>query len=98
MIDTPIFFGRNRDLGTISVYIGFWTSAVNHPYMCIYRIYICFPLISTPILRGVIIIQQKNSFLGVIFDEGHDFEGPRAPNAHLDTVLTKPVTPLGHPL
>ena len=25
--------------------------------------------------------------------EGHDFEGPRASKAHIDTVLTKPVTP-----
>ena len=37
-------------------------------------------------------------FLGVSFDEDHDFEGPRSPKAHLDTVLTKPVTPPGHPL
>ena len=39
------------------------------------------------------IIQTKNPFPGVIFDEDqdHDFEGPRAPKAHLDTVLTKPV-------
>jgi hypothetical protein len=29
----------------------------------------------------------------VIFDEDYDFEGPRAPKAHLDTVLAKPVTP-----
>jgi hypothetical protein len=31
--------------------------------------------------------------IGVIFDEDYDFEGPRAPKAHLDTVLAKPVTP-----
>ena len=30
--------------------------------------------------------QQKKSFLGVVFDVDHDFEGPRAPKAHLDTV------------
>jgi hypothetical protein len=29
----------------------------------------------------------------VIFDEDYDFEGPRAPKAHLDTVLAEPVTP-----
>ena len=34
----------------------------------------------------------------MIFDEDHDFEGPRAPKAHLDTVLTKPVVPPEHPL
>ena len=28
----------------------------------------------------------------------HDFEVPRGPKAHLDTVLSKPVTPPGHPL
>ena len=38
---------------------------------------------------GVIFIQPEIPFLGVIFDEDHDFEGPRAPRAHLDTVLTK---------
>ena len=31
--------------------------------------------------------------MGVIFDVDHDFKGPRAPKAHLDTVLTKTVTP-----
>jgi hypothetical protein len=36
--------------------------------------------------------------MGVIFDEDHDFEGPRAPKAHLDTVLTKRVTPPGQAL
>jgi hypothetical protein len=46
----------------------------------------------------VIIIQPKHTFLGVIFDEGHDFEGRRAPKAHLDTVLTKPVAPPGQAL
>ena len=33
----------------------------------------------------------------MVFDVSHDFEGPRAPKAHLDTVLDKPVTPPGHP-
>ena len=36
----------------------------------------------------MIIIQPKKPFMGVIFDEDHDFEGPRAPKAHPDTVLT----------
>ena len=44
------------------------------------------PLINTPYPERVIISQQKTSFLGVVFDGDHDFEGPRAPNAHLDTV------------
>ena len=44
------------------------------------------PLINTPTQRGVIISQTKTSFLGVVFDEDHDFEGPRAPKAHLYTV------------
>ena len=38
------------------------------------------------------IIQPKTSFLRVVFDGAHDFEGPRAPKAHLDTVKYKPVT------
>ena len=40
-------------------------------------------------------------FLGVVFDVDHDFEGPRAPKAHLDTVnrnlldhLRRPFIPL----
>ena len=36
----------------------------------------------------MIIIQPKTSFLGVVFDVDHDFEGPRAPKAYLDTVNT----------
>ena len=56
------------------------------------------PLINTPPPpEGVIISQPKTSFLGVVFDVDHDFEGPRAPKAHLDTVLDKPVTPPGPP-
>ena len=35
--------------------------------------------------------------MGVIFDVDHDFEGPRAPKAHLDTVMNKPVIPPGPP-
>ena len=54
-----------------------------------------FPLINTPHPEGVIISQPNTSFLGMIFDVDHDFEGPRSPRAHLDTVLgsqgTKPV-------
>ena len=50
------------------------------------RTYILCPLINTPTQRGVIISQPKTSFLGVVFDVDHDFEGPRAPKAHLDTV------------
>ena len=45
-------------------------------------------MISQPIFR----------FLVAVFDVDHDFEGPRGPKAHLDTVLAKPVTPPGHPL
>ena len=48
--------------------------------------YILYPLINTPTQRGVIISQPKTSFLGVVFDVDHDFEGLRAPKAHLDTV------------
>ena len=33
----------------------------------------------------------------MVFDVDHDFEGPRAPKAHLGTVLTKPVTPPAPP-
>ena len=40
---------------------------------------------------GVIISQPKTSFLGVVFDGDHGFEGPRAPKAHLDTVKYEPV-------
>eukprot|EP00964_Phaeocystis_antarctica_P090236 scaffold57702_cov57-Phaeocystis_antarctica.AAC.2 len=61
------------------------------------RTYTC-PLINTvPHPRGVIISQPILRLLGVIFDGDHDFEGPRSPIAHPDTVLRKPVTPPGHP-
>ena len=46
-----------------------------------------FPLINTPTPEGMIISQPIFRFLGVIFDRDHDFEGPRSPKAHLDTVL-----------
>ena len=39
---------------------------------------------------GVIISQPKTSFLGVVFDVDHDFEGPRAPKAVSYTHLTLP--------
>jgi len=91
--DTPYFFRRNRDLGTISVYVGYRDARCK--YMVIIYIY---PLINTPSpTQGVIISQPIFRFLGVIFDGDHDFEGPRSPTAHLDTVLMKPVTPPGHP-
>ena len=42
--------------------------------------------------------QPKIPFLGVVFDVDHDFEGLRAPKAHLATVLTNPVTSPGQAL
>ena len=75
MNDTPYSFCRNRDLGTISVYIG---STVDHPYMnmcmhmrmCMHRyvIHICFPLINTPNLRGGD-NKPTDPFMGVSFEE-----------------------------
>ena len=48
MNDIPYFSRRNRDLGTISVYIeGIVTSAVYHPTICIYELLIYCPLINT---------------------------------------------------
>ena len=47
--------------------------------------------------EGVIISQPKTSFLGVVFDVDHDFEGHRAPKAHPDTVLTNLSHHLGTP-
>ena len=91
--DTPYFFRRNRDLGTISVYVGYRDVRCLPP-TCTYmvRTNILYPLINTPPPpEGVIISQPKTSFLGVVFDVDHDFEGPRAPKAHPDTVLNKPV-------
>ena len=60
------------------------------------RVYI-FPLINTPTPRGVIISQPIFGFLGVVFDVDHDFEGPRSPKAHLDTVLRNLSIHLGTP-
>ena len=72
------------------------TSAVYHPYVYMYgfmvRTYI-FNIPQPP--RGEILIQPIFRFLGVIFDGDHDFEGPRSPKSHLDTVLRKLVTPPG---
>ena len=80
--DTPYFSRRNRDLGTISVYVwGMVTSAVYHPYMYICRKYNIVSAINTPTPEGVIISQPKTSFLGVVFDVDHDFEGPREPHS-----------------
>ena len=57
------------------------------------------PLINTPTPRGGDNHPTENIVSGgVVFDVDHDFEGPRAPKAHLDTVLTKPVTPPGQAL
>ena len=56
-----------------------------------------FPLINTPTPEGVIISQPIFRFLGVIFDGDHDFEGPRSPSAHLDTVLRNLSSLLGRP-
>ena len=62
------------------------TSAVYPLYIYMVSICILYPPINTPTQRGVIISQPKTSSLGVVFDVDHDFEGPRAPKAHLDTV------------
>ena len=45
----------------------------------------------------MIISQPKTSFLAVVFDVDHDFEGPRAPKAHLDTVNRNLLDHLGRP-
>ena len=45
----------------------------------------------------MIISQPKTSFLGVVFDGDHDFEGPRAPKAHLGTVNTNLTHHLSRP-
>ena len=45
----------------------------------------------------MIISQPKTSFLGVVFDGDRDFEGPRAPKAHLDTVNTNLLDQLAAP-
>ena len=99
LYDTPYFFRRNRDLGTIFVYMGYRDVRCLPP-TCTYmvRIYIYCPLINTPPpQRGVIIIQTKTSFLGVVFDVDHDSEGPRAQKAHPDAVSTNLSRRLGRP-
>ena len=45
----------------------------------------------------MIISQTKTSFQGVVFDVDHDSEGPRAPKAHPDAVLTNLSRRLGRP-
>ena len=64
-----------------------------------YMIYVCIVFANQhPIpSEGVIIIQPKTSFLGIVFDVDHDFEGPRAPKAHLDTVNRNLSHHLGRP-
>jgi hypothetical protein len=52
---------------------------VNWGEACAAPNHIYYPLINIPPSEGVIIRQTKNPFLGVIFDEDHGFEGPRAP-------------------
>ena len=46
----------------------------------------------------MIISQPKPSFLGVVFDVDHNFEGPRAPKARLDTAKEKLCSKKTHPL
>ena len=66
-----------------------WTIVTSAVYPL--HVYILCPLINPPHPEGVIISQPKTSFLVVVFDGDHDFEDPRAPKAHLDTVKYKPV-------
>ena len=75
MSHTPYFFCRNRDLGTISVYVGYRDVRCLPP-ICIYMvsIHIVSANWHPPTQRGVIISQPKTSFLGVVFDVDHDFE------------------------
>ena len=74
------------------------TSAVYPLYVYIWQIYILCPLINTPHPEGVILSQPKKSVVGVVFDVDHDFEGPRAPKAHLDTAKEKVGSEKTHPL
>ena len=46
----------------------------------------------------MIISQPKTSFLWVVFDVDHNFEGPRAPKAHLDTAKETVVSEKTPPL
>ena len=67
-------------------------SDIYHPYMYIHgKFYILFAnTVSTPYnQRG----DDTISFLGLGFYGDHDFEGSRAPKAHLDTVKYKPTAP-----
>ena len=77
MTYTPYFFRRNRDLGTISVHVGYFYIRCL-PYIFIYTLsFMLYPRINTPYPQGVIIIQPKTSFLVVVFDGDHGFEVPR---------------------
>ena len=88
--------------GQYGIKVSFWASETlkiviyveNYPQKRCFRLADYHPLWGW----GVLIIHPKTSFLGVVFNVDHDFEGPRGPKPHLDTVLTKPVTPPGHPL
>ena len=80
--DTTNLFCRNCYLGTISVYVGYFSSTVSSIPINIWYMYIYCPLINTPSIRGVIIIQPKTPFLVIVFDRDHrdhDFDGPRDP-------------------
>ena len=90
-----------RDVRCLPPYMHMHMCMCMHMYMCvtcvyIWQLYILCPLINTP-TQGVIISQPKTSFLGVVFDVYHDFEGPRAPKAHLDTVNTNLLDHLAPP-
>ena len=65
-----------------------------YPYMYIYGKFAHYiRYLTPPTQRGDNKPTENVNVLGVVFDVDHDFEGPRAPKAHLDTVLTKTVTP-----
>ena len=95
--DTSYFFRRNRDLGTISVYVGYRDVRCLPPLY----VHICknifFPLINTPPPQRGDNHPTDFSVSGVIFDGDQDFEGLRSPRAHLDTVLRNLSRHLGHP-
>ena len=97
-MDTPYFFRRNRDLGTISVYVGYRDVRCLPPlYVHIWSEHIFVRLLTPPTPEGVIISQPIFRFLGVIFAGDHDFEGLRSLRAHLDTVLINLSRHLGIP-
>ena len=59
---------------------------------------ICIYIVSIQRKRGGVIISQPKTWsLGVVFDVDHDFEGPTAPKAHLDTVNGNESHHLGRP-